>query len=193
MLRGLIAREGLKDRVSSLRYVSIPVLDLAGIDKLIAALISESKQAIDADGAGVIVLGCTAMVGVKEAVEKGLKADGYNVTVIEAAENRDTYTFPGSPYSRITKTIYEDSVESFFFRLFAHKYDFGNGNRFVIFAFNARRTMANVFAYHLSTRKQKLGNILLHVFCPNVADNGNQIQNFHFFSFLAGFHRNYFD
>jgi allantoin racemase len=106
MLRGLIAREGLKDRVTSLRYVSIPVLDLSGIEKLIAALIAESKKAIDEDGAGVIVLGCTAIVGVKEAVEKGLKADGYDVTVIEAAQASlmmlETYVRMGFRHSRIT-------------------------------------------------------------------------------------------
>ncbi|WP_010255595.1 aspartate/glutamate racemase family protein [Treponema primitia] len=106
MLRGLIAKEGLKERVTSLRYVSIPVLDLSGIEKLISALITESKKAIDEDGVGSIVLGCTAMIGVKEAVEKGLRADGYNTVVIEAAQASlmmcETYVRMGLSHSRIT-------------------------------------------------------------------------------------------
>jgi len=86
MLRGLIAREGLGERVVSIRYVNIPVLDLGGLDKLIAALIEESKKAIAEDGVGTICLGCTGMIGVKEAVEAGLKSAGFGVPVIEAAQ-----------------------------------------------------------------------------------------------------------
>ncbi|MDR2185706.1 MAG: aspartate/glutamate racemase family protein [Treponema sp.] len=106
MLNGLIRREGLESRIPSLRYVSIPVLDLSGLDKLIAALIVESKKAIDEDRAGTIVLGCTAMVGVKEAVEKGLRDDGYNITVIEAAQASlimiETFIRMGWHHSKIT-------------------------------------------------------------------------------------------
>ncbi|MDR3120242.1 MAG: aspartate/glutamate racemase family protein [Clostridiales bacterium] len=106
MLNGLIAKEGLRERVSSLRYVSIPVLDLDGLDKLTAALIDESKKAIAEDGAGVIVLGCTAMVGVKEAVEAGLKAAGFDITVIEAAQASlmmlETFVRMGFRHSRST-------------------------------------------------------------------------------------------
>jgi allantoin racemase len=106
MLNGLIRREGLESRIPSLRYVNIPVLDLSGLDKLIAALIVESKKAIDEDGVGTIVLGCTAMVGVKEAVEKGLRADGYNTTVIEAAQASlillETFIRMGWNHSKIT-------------------------------------------------------------------------------------------
>jgi allantoin racemase len=106
MLNGLIRREGLESRIPSLRYVSIPVLDLSGLDKLIAALIEESKKAIDEDRVGTIVLGCTAMVGVKEAVEKGLRDDGCNITVIEAAQASlimlETFVRMGWHHSKIT-------------------------------------------------------------------------------------------
>jgi allantoin racemase len=106
MLNGLIRREGLESRIPSPRYVSIPVLDLSGLDRLIAALIEESKKAIDEDGAGTIVLGCTGMVGVKEAVEKGLRESGYNTTVIEAAQASlillETFIRMGWKHSRIT-------------------------------------------------------------------------------------------
>jgi allantoin racemase len=106
MLSGLIRREGLESRIPSLRYVNIPVLDLSGLDTLVTALIAESKKAIDEDGVGTIVLGCTAMVGVKEAVEEGLKAGGYNTTVIEAAQASlillETFIRMGWNHSRIT-------------------------------------------------------------------------------------------
>jgi allantoin racemase len=106
MLNGLIRREGLEARIPSLRYVNIPVLDLSGLDKLIAALIEEGKKAIDEDGVGAIVLGCTGMVGVKEAVENGLKAAGRDTTVIEAAQASlillETFIRMGWGHSKIT-------------------------------------------------------------------------------------------
>lgn len=106
MLRGIIAREGLRERIPSLRYVNIPVLDLSGIDKLIKALIEESKKAIKEDDVGVIALGCTAMVGVKEAVEQALGEEGYYVPVIEAAQASlmmcETFVRMGLRHSRVT-------------------------------------------------------------------------------------------
>jgi allantoin racemase len=106
MLHGLIKKESLQDRITSLRYVSIPVLDLGGLDKLTAALIAESKKAIDEDGVGAIVLGCTAIVGVKEAVEKGLRESNYNTVVVEAAQASlmmlETFARMGLRHSRIT-------------------------------------------------------------------------------------------
>ncbi|MDR1135679.1 MAG: aspartate/glutamate racemase family protein [Clostridiales Family XIII bacterium] len=105
MLNGLIAKEGIRERVSSLRYVNIPVLELAEPDKLTTALIDEGKKAIVEDSAGVIVLGCTAMVDVKESVEAGLKSAGYDVTVIEAAQASlimlETYVRMGYRHSRL--------------------------------------------------------------------------------------------
>jgi len=106
MLDGLIAKEGLERRVSSLRYVSIPVLDLDGLEKLTAALIDESKKAINEDGAGVIVLGCTGMIGVKEAVAQGLADAGRPVPVVEAAQASlmmlETFVRMGYKHSRKT-------------------------------------------------------------------------------------------
>ncbi|MDR1638099.1 MAG: aspartate/glutamate racemase family protein [Clostridiales bacterium] len=106
MLEGLIAKNGLNSRVTSLRYVSMPVLDLFDLNKLIDALIEESKKAVDLDGAGAIVLGCTGMVGVKEAVEKGLADAGKPVPVIEAAQAAlvliETYVRMGWKHSRKT-------------------------------------------------------------------------------------------
>jgi allantoin racemase len=86
LIQGLIARDGLEKRVTSVRCVGIPVLDLPDRKKLVAALVAESKKAIDEDGIGVIVLGCTGMVDVTEDVEKQLEKDGYHIQIIEAAQ-----------------------------------------------------------------------------------------------------------
>jgi allantoin racemase len=106
MLNGLIAKEALNKRIPSLRYVNIPVLSLADLGTLIDGLIKESIKAIQEDGVEAIVLGCTAMVGVKEGVEKGLSEKGYDVIVIEAAQSAlmmlETYVRMNLSHSRIT-------------------------------------------------------------------------------------------
>jgi allantoin racemase len=106
LIQGMIAREGLQDRIAPVRYVDIPVLNLNDRKKLIAGLVRESKKAVDEDGAGVIVLGCTAMIDVKEEVEKQLKKDKYHVQVIEAASAAlvmlETYVRMGLRHSEIT-------------------------------------------------------------------------------------------
>lgn len=86
MIEGQIAKCGLERRFTKVRYVNIPVLDLGAMDELVKGVIEESKKAITEDRAGAIVLGCTAMAGVKEEVEKALDAEGYGVPVIEAAQ-----------------------------------------------------------------------------------------------------------
>jgi allantoin racemase len=86
LIREVVNRESLEGRIPSIRYVDIPVLSLEDIDKMTAALIKESIKAIEEDHVESIVLGCTAMVGVKERVEEGLKTEGYDVVVIEAAQ-----------------------------------------------------------------------------------------------------------
>jgi allantoin racemase len=108
LIHEVVDRESLQGRVTSIRTVNIPVLDLEDPDKLVAALIKESIAAIDQDHVETIVLGCTAMVGVKERVEEGLKAEGYEIIIIEAAQaalimletyvrlglNHSVYTYP---------------------------------------------------------------------------------------------------
>lgn len=69
---------GLAERLASVRWVDIPVLDLASdLDALLAALIDASVIAIEADGAHVIVFGCTGMLGFADGVRDGLVARGY--------------------------------------------------------------------------------------------------------------------
>jgi allantoin racemase len=69
---------GLSDRLASVRWVDIPVLELgADPDALLAALVDESVEAIRTDGAHVIVFGCTGMIGFADAVRDGLVERGY--------------------------------------------------------------------------------------------------------------------
>lgn len=106
MLNGQVARAGLGYRISTIRNVNIPVLDLGDISELIGSLIGESKKAIDEDGVGTIILGCTAMVGVKEEVEKALMDAGYKVPVIEAGQAAmimlETFVRMGLYHSEVT-------------------------------------------------------------------------------------------
>jgi allantoin racemase len=106
LIREVVDREGLQGRIPSIRYVNIPVLSLEDIEKLAAALVRESIKAIDEDHVEMIVLGCTAMVGVKERVEEGLKIEGYDVVIIEAAQAAlmmlETYVRMGLKHSIYT-------------------------------------------------------------------------------------------
>lgn len=106
MIEGEIVRYGLEKRFSKVRYVNIPVLDLEEIEPLVQAVAEESKKAITEDGAGTIVLGCTAMAGVKEQVEKALEEEGYRVPVMEAGQAAvvmlETFVRMGLYHSRVT-------------------------------------------------------------------------------------------
>jgi len=106
MIEGQIAKCGLEKRFTKVRHVDIPVLDLGELDDLIKAVIEESKRAIKEDGAGTIVLGCTAMAGVKEAVEEALNEEGFGVPVIEAAQAAvvmlETFVRMNLYHSRVT-------------------------------------------------------------------------------------------
>lgn len=106
LIRGSIARAGLNHRICCVRSVNIPVHDLRNSDKLIEHLTNQSIQAIDEDGAEAIVFGCTAMVGVAEAVSENLIKSGKSASVIEAAQAAVTllelYARMGLKQSRIT-------------------------------------------------------------------------------------------
>jgi len=73
---------GLGSKLASVRFINIPVLDLADVKKLIDALVDESIKAIEEDGAHAIVLGCTGMLGVADDLSNALKKKGYEIPVI---------------------------------------------------------------------------------------------------------------
>ena len=78
MLDNEAKRYGVFDKLASARWVNIPVLELERDPKrLVDSLVNESVKAIDEDGAHVIVLGCTGMFGLVEAVQEGLIQRGY--------------------------------------------------------------------------------------------------------------------
>jgi allantoin racemase len=60
----LARKYGFKSRLSSVRYIEIPVLEIEKekID-VETKLINESKKAIEEDGADAIILGCTGFIG----------------------------------------------------------------------------------------------------------------------------------
>lgn len=74
---------GLGGKLASVRYVNIPVLELADKGKLIDALHREMLAAIREDHAHVLVVGCTGMMGVAKELQRRLKQDGYEVPVVD--------------------------------------------------------------------------------------------------------------
>jgi allantoin racemase len=73
---------GVREKLASVRYVNIPVLELEDKNKLVSALVEESLKAIKEDRAQAIVLGCTGMLGVSDSLSSFLKEKGYDIPVI---------------------------------------------------------------------------------------------------------------
>ena len=75
---------GVREKLASVRSVSIPVLELEqNLERTKAALAEEAIRAVEDDGADAIIFGCTGMLGCAEAVRQGLLARGYDVPVID--------------------------------------------------------------------------------------------------------------
>jgi allantoin racemase len=76
---------GVADRVSSLRSIGVPVLELGSdVNHLTRLLCDESLRAVREDGASVIVLGCTGFVGLAQAIADFLRAEtGNRIPVID--------------------------------------------------------------------------------------------------------------
>jgi len=69
---------GLSARLASVRAIDVPVLDLErNRDASVHPLLEQAILAIEHDEADVIVLGCTGMAGLAEAVHNGLVHRGY--------------------------------------------------------------------------------------------------------------------
>jgi allantoin racemase len=76
---------GVSVNMASVRSVGIPVIELEkDPGHLCRGLVEQSVLAVQEDGADVIILGCTGMDGLAEAIQKGLEAAGYaGVQVID--------------------------------------------------------------------------------------------------------------
>lgn len=106
MLENAIMQMGLKERLNSIRYVNIPVLELGDRKKLEDALYDESIKAITEDNVQVLILGCTGMIGLAKSLQNRLKTSGYDVPVIDPAfaalKMVETYISMGVKHSRLT-------------------------------------------------------------------------------------------
>jgi len=75
---------GLASKIVSIRDIQMPVLELdKDWQKIKQRLFEESKTAIEKDGAQVITLGCTGMVGMAASLQKDLWEASYEVPVID--------------------------------------------------------------------------------------------------------------
>jgi len=70
-------------KLTSVRAVDIPVLELKDRPKTVEKLTKESIKAIEDDRAHVIVLGCTGMAGLADQVKHELANQGYNIPVVD--------------------------------------------------------------------------------------------------------------
>ncbi|MES2045744.1 MAG: aspartate/glutamate racemase family protein [Pseudomonadota bacterium] len=75
---------GVDEKLASVLVVNIPVLELEQrLGEVQQALAAKALDAIERDGADVIVLGCTGFLGCAAAIEKHLLAAGHDVPVID--------------------------------------------------------------------------------------------------------------
>lgn len=112
MLEDLAKKLGLASKLVSIRYVDIPVLELVDRSKLEDALYQQSLEAILKDGAHVLILGCTGMMGMVKNLHDRLKAEGYDVPVIDPAfaamKMIESYIAMGVKHSRLTYMVPPD-------------------------------------------------------------------------------------
>ena len=77
---------GVGGKLASARSVDLPVLDLEkGREQFVARALEEAVEAIEEDGAHVIVLGCTGLAGLDRQIENALDEKGYQIPVIDPA------------------------------------------------------------------------------------------------------------
>ena len=77
---------GVKDKLASVRSIDLPVLELEkGREQFVARAVDKAVEAIEEDGAHVIVLGCTGLAGLAQQIENALGERGYDVPVIDPA------------------------------------------------------------------------------------------------------------
>lgn len=101
-----IAKAHLGDRVPIIRNMNIPVLEIMNHSKLCDSLVEECVKAIELDGVGGIVLGCTGMIDVAETISTKLLEAGYDIPIIEPAQAAvmmlELYVKMGLKHSRVT-------------------------------------------------------------------------------------------
>ncbi|MFG7946117.1 aspartate/glutamate racemase family protein [Streptomyces cacaoi] len=84
MLRSLARRHGVETRLGAIEVVNVPVLGLDGEgEELVELLAARGREAVARGQADVLVLGCTGMLGVAEAVRARLADEGAPVPVVD--------------------------------------------------------------------------------------------------------------
>jgi len=77
---------GVGGKLACARSIDLPVLELeAGREQFVGRAVDAAMEAIEEDGAHVIVLGCTGMAGLAQQIESALRERGYEVPVIDPA------------------------------------------------------------------------------------------------------------
>lgn len=71
------------DKVVSIRYTNLTVLELSQRDKLLNAVVSQTIKAFEEDDVDSIVLGCTVMSYIVDDIKSELIKKGYDIPVIE--------------------------------------------------------------------------------------------------------------
>jgi allantoin racemase len=75
---------GVSEKLASIRVVNVPVLEIhTDPARLNTALANQAAEAVENDGAGAIVLGCTLFSGCTEFIAADLTARGLSVPVID--------------------------------------------------------------------------------------------------------------
>lgn len=75
---------GLEGNLASVRPANVPVLDIDKTASLQDVLVERALQAIEQDGADVIILGCGCFKDIDKAVHSRLRSHGHDVPVIDA-------------------------------------------------------------------------------------------------------------
>ncbi len=83
VVRHMVKGLGLEERVVTIRDVGIPVLGLSHGGTVEDQIFDACLKAITEDGAEVLVLGCTGMVGLSDRLQERLKDKGYEVPVVD--------------------------------------------------------------------------------------------------------------
>ena len=84
MVDDLVDSYGIADKYASFQAIDIPVLDLLDDpDGLNVALAEKALVSVEADGADIIVLGCTGFLGCAKAMQAALRSSGHEVPVID--------------------------------------------------------------------------------------------------------------
>jgi allantoin racemase len=106
---------GFTAQLASVRYVNVPVLELeTRRNEVEASLVREAKRAVEEDGADVIILGCTGMVGMAKAIESALSVpviDPVPVSIqvagmlasLKLTHSSRSYPTPPTKYRRFPK------------------------------------------------------------------------------------------